>query len=64
MKTHALLVIDIQRWFFRTSERSAKLPALLEKTNKLIASFRQHQKPIIRVRTHLSAISSDNVYPW
>lgn len=33
----ALLVIDIRRWFFRTPERAARLAALIEAANELMA---------------------------
>jgi len=47
----ALLVIDMQRWMFRTPERSAQLPALCANIASLIAVFEASGLPIFDVRT-------------
>src|SRR3989338_6085669 len=47
----ALVIIDIQNWFFRTKERKNGLPKLISKTNELIDFFQEHGLPIIHVLT-------------
>lgn len=46
-----LIIIDMQRWFFRTEYRLAKLPTLLTGVNKLSSAFASAKRPIIIVRT-------------
>jgi nicotinamidase-related amidase len=47
----ALLIIDMQRWMFRTPERSAQLPVLCANIASLIAVFETSGLPIFDVRT-------------
>ena len=49
--TTALMVIDIQRWFFRKPDRLVGLPGLIEKTNELSEVFRSRQLPVVRIVT-------------
>jgi nicotinamidase-related amidase len=49
--TEALVVIDLQRWFFRTEERARKLPELLDQVNSLSDAAAAAGRPIILVRT-------------
>ena len=48
---YGLIVIDMQRWFFRTEARLAKLPWLLSGVNKLTNAFTAAKCPIVIVRT-------------
>lgn len=52
----ALLVIDLQHWFFKllvfsTPEGQAQLRSLINKTNELIDSFHSRQLPIVHILT-------------
>ncbi len=47
----ALVIIDIQQWFFRTQERLQKLPKLLEQVNILAHAAAMVGRPVILVRT-------------
>jgi nicotinamidase-related amidase len=46
-----LVIIDMQRWFFRTEDRLAKLPLLLNEISQLISAFTSASQPIVVVRT-------------
>jgi len=47
----ALIVIDMQHWFFRIPERKTGLTSLIENTNELIGLFHRHGLPIVHVLT-------------
>ena len=47
----ALVVIDYQRWFFRTAERRTRLAASVRSTNELIEFFHCHVLPIVHILT-------------
>lgn len=47
----ALVVIDFQRWFFRTAERRTGLAAAVRSTNELIELFHCHGLPIVHILT-------------
>jgi nicotinamidase-related amidase len=47
----ALLVIDMQRWMFRTPDRTVQLPALVAAINKLMGLFEAADRPIFDIRT-------------
>jgi nicotinamidase-related amidase len=53
-----LIIIDMQRWFFRTEDRLAKLSGLLSGLNKLASAFASAGKPIVIVRTMFSSNQS------
>ena len=55
----ALIVIDMQRWMFRQSERAAQLPSLAPKINNLAHEFSVAGLPIFDVRTSLKADRSN-----
>ena len=46
----ALAIIDMQRWMFRTPERTAQLPALVPVLNRLAAEFDAAGLPVFDVR--------------
>ena len=50
-----LLLIDLQKWFFRTEERFAALPKLLQECNRLSTEFRNRSLPVFHIRTELPA---------
>jgi nicotinamidase-related amidase len=56
--TKSLVIIDMQTWFFRTEDRSAKLPWLLSGINKLVPGFVSGNLPVIVVRTMFSSDQS------
>ncbi len=47
----ALLIIDMQSWFFRTAATQAKLPGLLAGINELADFFHEKRLPIIHILT-------------
>ncbi|AWN46593.1 hypothetical protein DK419_09945 [Methylobacterium terrae] len=47
----ALVVIDMQRWMFRTSERLAQVGSMLPAINDLASRFTQANLPIYDVVT-------------
>jgi nicotinamidase-related amidase len=47
----ALLVVDIQNWFFRTEERQKGIPQVVNGTNELIEYFDSKNLPVIHVLT-------------
>lgn len=47
----ALLVIDMQRWMFRTPDRAAQLPGLVSAINQLTDQFKADGQPIFDIRT-------------
>ena len=47
----AVVIIDIQEWFFRTSRRRKSLPRLIKATNELIEFFHKNNFPVIHVIT-------------
>jgi nicotinamidase-related amidase len=47
----ALLVIDLQRWFFKSPERQAGLRGLIAGCNELIDFFRGKGLPIVHILT-------------
>lgn len=51
----ALLVIDMQRWMFRTTDRQLQLPLLTPNIMRAIDVFDRSGKPIIDVRTEHKA---------
>src|SRR5215469_17607418 len=51
----ALVIIDLQRWFFRTEARAAKLGVLLPRVNALARSADDTGHPIVVVRTRFTA---------
>ena len=46
----ALLIVDMQRWMFRTPERAAQLPAVVPAINALAADFSASGVPVFEVR--------------
>lgn len=50
-KVAALVIIDIQNWFFRTKQRKKGLQKLISRTNELIDFFHKRELPIIHVLT-------------
>ena len=58
----ALVIIDMQNWFFRTKERSAGLPDLISGINELIDIANNKNIPIFQVLTlHKSDRSTWNI---
>ena len=53
--TEAFVIIDLQRWFFRTEARAAKLPALVPQVNALARAAADAGHPIVMVRTGFTA---------
>ena len=51
----ALIIIDMQRWMFRTPERAAQLPSLVPNVYRLAQAYNAAGRPIIGVRTFLNA---------
>jgi nicotinamidase-related amidase len=47
----ALLIIDMQRWFFGTEESRAKLPVLLTGINDLADYFHSRHLPVFHILT-------------
>lgn len=47
----ALVIIDMQNWFFRNEERRVKLPELISSINKLICFANEKSIPIYQVLT-------------
>ena len=47
----ALVIIDMQRWFFRSEERRVKLPELITSINELIDVANEENIPIFIVLT-------------
>lgn len=54
----ALLIIDMQQWFFRTAATQAKLPGLLAGINELADFFHERDLPVIHVPTEHGADES------
>lgn len=57
--TDALIIIDMQRWMFRTPERAVQLPVLVSNVNRLASAYSVAGRPIIDVRTYLKADRSN-----
>lgn len=58
----ALVIIDMQQWFFRSEERRAKLPELISSINELIEMAKEKEIPIYQVVTiHKSDRSTWNI---
>ncbi|MGL5329616.1 MAG: cysteine hydrolase [Peptostreptococcaceae bacterium] len=58
----ALVIIDMQSWFFRSEERREKLSDLIESINELIEVARDKKIPIFQVLTiHKSDKSTWNI---
>jgi nicotinamidase-related amidase len=57
--TEALVIIDLQRWFFRTEARVAKLGVLLSHVNSLACAADDAGHPILVVRTQFKADRSE-----
>ena len=58
----ALVIIDMQNWFFRTEERSAGLPELISSINDLVDIAGRKRIPIFQVTTvHKSDRSTWNL---
>jgi nicotinamidase-related amidase len=53
--TEALVIIDLQRWFFRTEARAAKLTTLVPRVNALARAADDARQPIVVVRTSFTA---------
>ncbi|MFD2262437.1 cysteine hydrolase family protein [Lacibacterium aquatile] len=51
----ALLVIDMQRWMFRTPDRAAQLPVLLQAIERLSLDFEARNQPLFDIRTEHKA---------
>lgn len=47
----ALILIDLQKGYFKTPEASLALPLLVQKTNRLIDHFDQNHWPVIHLQT-------------
>jgi len=47
----ALVIIDMQNWFFRTEERNVKLPELISSINELVEFADVNNIPIFQVMT-------------
>ena len=47
----ALIIIDMQRWMFRTPDRAAQLDGLVPQINRLAHEFEVAGRPIFEVRT-------------
>ena len=57
--TEAFVIIDLQRWFFRTEARAAKLTTLVPRINALARAADDARQPIVLVRTRFTADRSE-----
>jgi nicotinamidase-related amidase len=56
----ALLVIDMQNWFFRTDERKEHLKRVLPRINELVSHFHRHSLPVF----HIVTIHAEDKSTW
>ncbi|MGH6898776.1 MAG: hypothetical protein ACREJ5_19865 [Geminicoccaceae bacterium] len=47
----SLVIIDMQKWMFRSADRAAQLPLLVSAINDLSVAFAEARLPIFHVST-------------